>query len=88
MDSGYTPSKIREILDYDNVVNSENNVFELLPENYSDCWEDIEDLVYLAQTYGMVELLEFNADGSVKAAGFFAATEDKDVELRSCTAAA
>lgn len=90
MDLGYTPSKIREFLDYDNLVNSDN-VLELLPDSYSggsDCGEDVEDLVYLAQTYGMVDYLGFNADGSVKAVGFFAAADDEDVELRSCTAAA
>ena len=86
MDLGYDPSKIRQVLDYDNMVNSDN-VFELPDDDTSsDCGEDIEDLVYLAQTYGMVDYLELDASGSVKAVGFFAESDDEDVELRSCTA--
>lgn len=86
MDSGVTPAKIRELLNLEGLVFSDD-IFELA-EARDDvaCGDDIEDLVYLAQTYGMVEYLESNVDGSVKSVGFFPASEDGEISLRSCDA--
>jgi len=83
MNMGVTPAKIREMLNLD-----EYDVFTVAEDSGRvACGDDAEDLLYLAQTYGMVESLEMNTDGSAKAAGFFPASQDEDVVLRSCMAA-
>lgn len=100
MDAGLGPAEIREMLNLDDPPSS-GYVFELgdmvsggansSPAHGSGgagCLDDIEDVVYLAEAYGMVEYLETHTDGSVKAVGFFPASEDRDVDLRECAAAA
>lgn len=98
MEGGVTPAEIRGMLDLDGLPSSGFG-FELDEivsggsnstvdgSGGASCVDDIEDLVYLAQTYGMVEYLETHADGSVKAAGFFPASEDRAVDLRECAVA-
>lgn len=48
--------------------------------------DDIEDLVYLAETLSMVEGLEMNDDGSVKAVQLFPESQDEGTAPRTCAA--
>lgn len=99
MDGGLTPGEIREMLNLDGLPSS-GYVLELDEivsggdddgtahgPGVASCLDDVEDLVYLAETYGMVEYLETHADGSVKAVGFFPASEDREADVRECAAA-
>ncbi len=57
-----------------------------LADAVGDCTDDIEDLVYLAETFSMVEALEMNDDGSVKAAQFHPEKDDETIVMRTCAA--
>lgn len=82
-----TPSRIREVLgggddhwDSDGLVQ--------LADVEGDCSDDIEDLVYLADTLGMVKSLEMNENGSVKAVQLYPESEDDmSITMPTCTAA-
>ncbi|CAN0217310.1 unnamed protein product, partial [Scytosiphon promiscuus] len=98
MESGVSPVEIREMLDLDGLPSSgyELELDQVVSLGINGtiqvsggarCLDDAEDLVYLAQTYGMVEYLETFADGSVKAVGFYPASRDQEVDLRQCAVA-
>lgn len=80
IDADFTPDKIREALG----IKSDGVV--TLSEVNRACMGDVEELVYLADTFGMVESIETNSDGSVKSAKFKSKDLDKEVEERFCGA--
>eukprot|EP00903_Cladosiphon_okamuranus_P014431 g13391.t1 len=84
MDAGITPATIREVLGCDTVQGTVT--VQLADAVASNCMDDLEDLVHLAQTFSMVESLEMNHDGSVKAVTLHPASEDKHVRARTCAA--
>lgn len=78
IDADFTPGKIRETLGI------ESGGVVTLSDVKCTCMDDVEELVYLADTFGMVESIEMNSDGSVKSAKFKSKDLDKDVEERLC----
>jgi len=48
--------------------------------------DDAEDLVYLAESLGMVESIEKNTDGTVNSAKFLPKGKKEDLSVLSCDA--
>lgn len=83
-----TPATIREALGVRG--DAAPGMIQLSDANAADgpCDDDdLEDLVYLAETLSMVEALEMNDDGSVKAVQFFPDSQDQSSDPRTCAAA-
>ena len=89
VDAGITPATIREALGGSG-DDGPHGMVQLADASGGDCdcKDDLEDLVYLAQTFSMVEALEKNTDGSVKAVQLHPASDDEHVPARTCAAAA
>eukprot|EP00752_Nemacystus_decipiens_P004864 g4427.t1 len=89
VDAGVTPSTIREALGGSG-DDGPPGLVQLDDVTGGDCGcgDDLEDLVYLAQAFSMVDVLETNADGSVKAVRLHPASEDEHVPARTCAAEA
>ena len=76
MNAGYTPEKLVELFNGVTVV--EDMVVE-------DCTsEDYGDLVYLADSYGMIDSMDFNDDGSIKSFVLVEGVEDVQVDINTC----
>lgn len=81
-----TPSRIRKVLGGGDDAGMDGLI--QLTDVDGDCSDDIEDLVYLADTLGMVESLEMNENGSVKAVNLNPESEDDmSITTRTCSAA-
>ncbi|CAM9543270.1 unnamed protein product [Ectocarpus sp. 8 AP-2014] len=80
LDAGLTPSRIREILGLDG--GDSTATVQLADLVGTGCDGDVEDVVYLADTLGLVETIELNADGSVEAVQLCAAAEDEPIATR------
>jgi len=85
VEAGVTPASIRDAL---GVRGDGPHGMVQLADAVGDCTGDVEDLVYLAQTFSMVEGLEMNGDGSVKAAQFHPEKDDETMPMRTCSALA
>ena len=85
VDAGVTPASIRDAF----VVRGDDSHGMIqLADSVGDCTDDIEDLVYLAETFSMVKALEMNSDGSIRAAQFHPEGNDETVDMRTCAASA
>ena len=65
--AGITPDFVREAF---NLSKSSSDSVEISSLSGGECFDDIEELVYLAESLGMVDTIEPNRDGSVKAVRF------------------
>lgn len=83
VDAGVTPASIRDAL---GVRGDDSHGMVQLDDAVGDCTDDIEDLLYLAQTFSMVKALEMNRDGSVHAAEFHPESDDETIDMRTCAA--
>ncbi|CAM9509703.1 unnamed protein product [Ectocarpus fasciculatus] len=83
LDAGLTPARIREILGPDGGDSAAT--VRLADLVGTTCDGDVEDVVYLADTLGLVETIELNADGSVQAVQLYAAAaDDEPIATRIC----
>ena len=63
---GYTPVKVFETLGLANSGIPRNvSISDIQPLDASSCAEDIEDLVYLAERFGMISDIQLNPDGTI-----------------------
>ncbi|CAM9671791.1 unnamed protein product [Ectocarpus fasciculatus] len=83
VDAGVTPASIRDAL---GVRGDDSHGMVQLADAVGDCTDDIEDLLYLAQTFSMVKDLEMNRDGSVQAVEFHPESDDETMDMRTCAA--
>lgn len=80
---GITPAVIREIFEIDDVSPGTVNIRDL---NGTRCMDDVQDLVYLAESLGMVDSIETNEDGSVQTVTFLPKPEGENSTVLSCDA--
>lgn len=81
MNSGVTPKSIREMFNIDYKFTGELVMSDISDFEYD---EDLDDLVYLAQTLGMVESIELNSDGTIYSAVFFPMSSYKGYKSPVC----
>ena len=68
---GYTPAKVFETLGLENAgMPRPIQMADLQPLDAQSCGEDVEDLVYLAERFGVVSDIQLNPEGSIES--FFA----------------
>lgn len=83
LDAGLTPARIREIFGLDG--GDSTATVRLADLVGTTCDGDVEDVVYLADTLGLVENIELKADGFVEAAQLYAAAADNEpIATRIC----
>lgn len=80
---GITPPVIREIFGVDE---DKSATVEIESLNGTRCMDDVEDLVYLSESLGMVGSIETNTDGSVRAVTFLPKREGETFSVLSCDA--
>ena len=80
---GLTPPVLREIFGLDG---KSSTVVYMNDLNLTRCMDDAEDLVYLAESLGMVESIEKNTDGTVSSATFLPKGKKEDLSVLSCDA--
>jgi len=80
---GLTPPVLREIFGLDG---KSSTVVYMNDLNLNRCMDDAEDLVYLAESLGMVESIEKNTDGTVNSAKFLPKGKKEDLSVLSCDA--
>ena len=83
--SGLTPPVLRDIFGLDG-ENSSVVYMNNLDLIVTRCMDDAEDLVYLAESLGMIEYLEKNSDGTLNSATFLPKNKNEDLSVFSCDA--
>ena len=79
--AGITPDFIREAF---GVTKSSSESVEIANLSGGKCFDDVEELVYLAESLGMVDSIESNRDGSVKAVRFLIEPEVVSSKVLVC----
>jgi hypothetical protein len=73
---GYTPVKVFETLGLENSgIPRTIQISDIQPLDASSCGEDVEDLVYLAERFGVVSDIQHNSEGSIGSFVFQPSTE-------------
>jgi len=79
---GLTPPVIRELFGLDGKSSVVIYMDDL--DFSSRCMDDAEDIIYLAESLGMVDSIDKNTNGSVYSATFLPEKEDEDLSVLLC----